>query len=372
MSESQSILFVGGGGPTGPSIVNGLLAAGHRVAVLNTGRHPVEFAAPVERILADPHFLEPVRAAVRGRCFDVAIVQYGRLRLVAEALIGHVEHLVGVGGMFYPGWIDPAATERPAAEDGREWPLQYLDEGRAMPETMPLAAVGRFGERVVETDTAIQWAHQRGDYATTMLRYPRVYGPRQPGAVEWSIIRRILDGRTRIIVPEGGFLLQSVLYAENAARIVLSVVRNRAVAAGQVFNCADPEPLTHRKWIRLIARALGREVEIVSAPSPLARSAWPYARFPVTVGHHVLDISKLALLPHQPVPVAVGLQRTVEWYLEDIDARGRAVEPQLRDPFRYDIEDRVLAALDRAHGEVRAIDFPPLDMEHAYAHPKQR
>lgn len=367
----MKVLFIGGGGPTGPLIVDGLVAAGHEVTVLNSGRHPVEFPASVERVICDPHFLEPLQKAFAHRFFDTAIVQYGRLRLVAQALVGHVEHLIGVGGMFYPQWIDPAATERPGeGGDARTWALTYLDEGRPMPEGAPLDPVGGFGARVVETDIALQWAHQHGAYDVTMLRYPRVYGPRQPGAVEWSIIRRILDGRTRIILPEGGFLLQSVLYAENAARIVLAAVRHRSAAAGQVFNCADPEALTHRKWVRLIAQAMGREVEIVSAPAALARPSWPYARFPVTIGHHILDISKLSLLPHAPAPVALGLQRTVEWYLEVPDGRGRAVEPQLRDPFRYDLEDRVIEALDRASDAISSLQFPDLEMEHAYAHPK--
>jgi nucleoside-diphosphate-sugar epimerase len=373
VSAALRVLLIGGGGPTGPLIVNALLAEGHEVTVLNTGRHPVEFAGPVERIVADPHFLEPMQAAVKGCYFDVAVAQYGRLRFVSQALTGHVEHLIGIGGMFYPGWIDPAATARSGANEGetRDWHLNYLDEGRPMPEGVPLNPVGQFGARVVETDTALQWSHQHGEHVVTLLRYPRVYGPRQPGAVEWSIIRRILDGRKRIIVPEGGFLLQSVLYVENAARIVLAAIHNRRAAAGEVFNCADPEPLTHRKWIRLIASSMGREVELVSAPSAMARPSWPYARFPVTVGHHVLDTSKLARLPYHPVPVAYGLQRTVEWYLEDREGRGRAVEPQLRDPFRYDVEDRVLAALDRAQAEVESLEFPDLDMEHSYAHPKQ-
>src|SRR5271167_1947876 len=164
MSLVKRILLVGGSGPTGPLIVNGLLAAGHEVSVLNTGRHPVDFASPVERLTADPNFFESVQQVVVGRFFDVAIAQYGRLRLVARALSGHVEHLIGVGGMFYPQWIDPAAASRPTSEGGvvRDWRPTYLDEGRPMPEGIPLDPVGSFGQRVVEADTEMQWLHQRG------------------------------------------------------------------------------------------------------------------------------------------------------------------------------------------------------------------
>lgn len=369
--SGSNILFIGGGGPTGPLIVNGLLAQGHNVTVMNSGRHPATFAGDVELLSADPNFFDQVREATKGRSFGVAVAQYGRLRHVAAALTGRVEHLIGIGGMFYPHWIDPAATTRPTADGGarRAWSPSYLDEGQAMPESVPLMPVGNFGARVVEADTEMQWLHQHGAFATTMLRYPRVYGPRQPGAVEWSIVRRILDGRSRIILPEGGFLLQSILYAENAARIVLAAINDRAASAGQVFNCADPEPVTHRKWVRLIAEAMGREVEIVSAPSAMARPSWPYARFPVTFGHHVLDTSKVRRLGVDLAPVAYGIRQTVDWILEDIQARGYKTEAQLHDPFRYDLEDKVLAILDSAHDEAGQLDFPDLDMAHAYAHP---
>lgn len=372
MAHVKRILLVGGGGPTGPLIVNGLIAQGHEVAVMNTGRHPVEFDAPVERIIADPNFLESVEAAVKGRHFDTVIAQYGRLRYVAQAMTGHVEHLIGISSTFYPNWIDPPATQRPTAESGveRDWSMTYLDEGGAMAVSTPLDPVGKFGERVVETDKALQWAHARGDFIATILRYPRVYGPRQPGATEWSIIRRLLDGRRRIIVPEGGFLMQSALYVENAARIVLAVVRDRRASGGQIFNCADAEPITHRKWIRLIAGVMGKDVELVSAPAPLARSAWPYARWPRTIGHHILDTSNLSRLGYAPAPVSYGLRRTVEWYLEDPAGRGSAVEPQLQDAFSYDVEDRVMAELDRAKAAVEAMEFPAFDMGHYYAHPK--
>lgn len=368
-----NILLIGGGGPSGPLIVNGLLARGCEVSVLNTGRHPAEYDGPVERIIADPNFLEPVQDAVRGRRFDTVIASYGRLRFIAEAVAGRTEHFIGVTSTFYPGWIDPPATLRPASESGaaRDWSVTYLDEGGAMPPETPLDPVGKFGQRVVETDTAIQWAHRRGDFIATVLRYPRVYGPRQPGAPEWSIIRRLLDGRTRLIVPEGGFLLQSLLYAGNAARIVLAAVSDRNASGGQVFNCADPEPVTHRKWIRLIAQAMGRQVDLVSAPAALARPAWPYARWPLTVGHHILDTSSLARLDYAPVPPASALKQTVEWYLEDPARRGSAVEPQLRDTFSYELEDRLMALLDRARSEIESLDFPEFDMSHYYAHPKQ-
>ncbi len=110
-----------------------------------------------------------------------------------------------------------------------------------------------------ETDAHLRHGHLRGDYQVTLLRYPRVYRPPPAGAAEWasSAYPRRPPPHPRA---GGGYLIQSVLYVENAARIVLAAIDNREASAGQVFNCADPEPLTHRKWIRLIAEVMGADV----------------------------------------------------------------------------------------------------------------
>ncbi len=369
--SGRRALIVGGGGPTGPLIVNGLLRRGYEVSVLNTGRHPVPYDGEVERIIADPHFAEPLEEALKDRHFDVALAQYGRLRLVAEALAGRVEHLIAIGGMFYPGWIDPAATVRPASETGvaRDWTVKYLDSAMPMSEETPLEPIGKFGQRVVEAAESVMAGHRRGDFKATLLRYPRVYGPRQPGAAEWSIVRRLLDGRRRILVPDGGFLAQSVLYVENAARIVFAMIENLDQSAGQAFNCADVEPITHRKWVKSIADVMGIEVELMSAPMAQAQPSWPYARFPLTAGHHILDTTKLSRLAVEFTPYDEGMRRTIEWYLEDPDGRGRPVEEALRDPFDYDTEDRLFNVLDIARREIEAIDMPAFDMAHTYHHP---
>lgn len=242
--SQRRALVVGGAGPSGPAVVNGLLARGYAVSVLSTGRHPATFAGEVERIVADPHFAEPLAAALAGRSFEVAVAQYGRLRLVAAALAGRCEHLVAISTRAYPGWLDPGAMLRPGEAPHAAPPPIYYDGAVPMAESVPLAAVGKFGARIVEADQAVRDGHARGDFIATVLRYPRLYGPRQAGAPEWSIIRRLLDGRRAILAPEGGFLVRSLLYAENAARVVLAAIDNRDLVAGETINCADDEPLS--------------------------------------------------------------------------------------------------------------------------------
>ncbi len=368
---SRRALVIGGSGPTGPLVVNGLIERGFVVSVLSTGRHPAEFAGRVERITADPHFAESLEAALAGRRFDVAVANYGRLRLVAAALAGRTGQLIAISTRAYPGWLDPASMFRPgdAPADAAALAPRICDGAMPVAEDTPLEPLGKFGARIVEADRAVREHGARGDFAATILRYPRLYGPRQAGATEWSVIRRLRDGRRQIIAPEGGFLIRSALYNANAARIVLAAVDRPEVAAGETFNCADAEVLTLRRWIAVIADAMGREVELVSVPMAMASPAWPYARYPLATGHQILDTTKLARLGVEMVPAEEALGATVRWYLDDA-ARGDAVEPLLRDAFDYALEDRIIAEIDRSRAVIAAATGEVLPYSHAHAHPR--
>jgi hypothetical protein len=88
-------LVIGGTGPTGPFIVNGLRERGYKVAILHRGTHETDAVpATVERIVGDPHFRETLAAALADRRFDLVVATYGRIRFVAEALVGKTPRLI--------------------------------------------------------------------------------------------------------------------------------------------------------------------------------------------------------------------------------------------------------------------------------------
>ena len=49
----MNALVLGGTGPTGPYIVNGLLERGYRVTIMHGGFHEVEFAERAVRMLVE-------------------------------------------------------------------------------------------------------------------------------------------------------------------------------------------------------------------------------------------------------------------------------------------------------------------------------
>ena len=85
------ILVIGGTGPTGPFIVNGLVERGHQVTIFHTGRHEVDSLPPPEvvpHIHGVPFDADSVATCLGGQTWDVVFAMYGRLRMLVEYLEG--------------------------------------------------------------------------------------------------------------------------------------------------------------------------------------------------------------------------------------------------------------------------------------------
>ena len=352
-------LVIGGTGPTGPYVVAGLLERGYQVAVLHRGTHEVDLPSEVEHIHGDPHFTETLEQALGRRTFDLVVAMYGRLRITAQVMRERVGRFISVGGVgVYKGWInlDPSALMLiPTPEDS---PLQSDPE------------VDKFSYRMVEAEWAVIEAHRGGHYNATHLRYPMVYGPRQLAPREWSIMRRILDSRTRLILPDGGLSIESRGYAENMAHALLLAVDRPQESAGQIYNVRDEGLLALRDWVNTICRVMNHPLYLVEMPYSLARPARVYSG---RSQHRVLDISKVQreLGYRDLVPAEKGIELSVKWYLENRPQPGGEVEKQLRDPFDYAAEDQLIDSFLEAGAKLKELAPPRLGFRHPYAHPKR-
>lgn len=352
-------LVIGGTGPTGPFIVEGLRRRGYQVTVLHRGAHEVAFSGPVEHLHGDPHFLETLQQALGHRNFDLIVATYGRLRYVAEAAKGRAPRLIAIGGLPYRALVegerDPEGVPVPIPETA---PL-FTDEAR-----------NRFTYLMVVSEQAVMEAHRQGHYVATLFRFPLIYGPRQLAPPEWSLIRRSLDGRKQLIIPDGGLRLERRGYAENMAHAVLLAVDNPQKSAGQIYNVADDTILSIRDWIMLIAQIMNHQWELVSLPFWLARPSRPYAG---RAHHRVLDIGKVQteLGYRDIVPTREAIQRTVEWYLAHRPKPGGEVERQLGDPFDYAAEDRIIQEFQAMAARLREMAAVGYHWRHAYDHPPE-
>jgi len=339
-------LVIGGTGPTGHFLVNGLRARGHEVVILHSGRHEVaEIPAEVEHIHADPFDAAAFTAALGSRSFDVCIATYGRLRRIAEAMVGRCGRFLSVGGVpAYRGYMNPGLFAPPGLPvPTREDAALVSDEGDDAK-----------GFRIVRTEEAVFSHHPQA----THFRYPTIYGPYQPLPIEWCIVRRALDGRARLVLPDGGLTLSHRAYAGNAAHALLLAIDRPEEAAGEIFHCGDEELLTLRQIAEIAADALGHRFEIVSMPWELAVPARPLLGQPSPT-HRVFDLAKLRqrLGYRDALPAREALARTAHWLAAHPPAPGGIEETVLEDPFDYAAEDALIEAWKRAIAGLRDVRF---------------
>jgi nucleoside-diphosphate-sugar epimerase len=360
-----SALLIGGTGPTGPHIVRGLLDRGYEVTVLHRGSHELPELNGLEHIHADPHFREALDEALATRSFDLAVVTYGRLRHVADALTGHCGRLVAVSGLpVYPGYHDPDQVWPP----GMAVLATEEDAAGPRPATVAESRAARFSRLIAESEQHVMGRHADGAFQAAIVRYPSIYGPRQLYPREWSIIRRVLDKRPCVIVPDAGLTLITRCAAVNAAHFVLTAAAADA-AVGQLFNAADLQQYSVAQWIRLTAAAAGGELELISLPFELAGPG--RGLFPVPhTAHNLVSVQKARdLLGYtDAVPAAEALAETVRWYAEH--PPDQSVTDRMVDKFDYAEEDRVIAGYRTATAGLLASQAPAEAAAHPYPHPK--
>ncbi|MBI2165473.1 MAG: NAD-dependent dehydratase [Chloroflexi bacterium] len=361
----KTALVVGGTGPTGPHIVNGLLGRGYEVSVLHGGFHEVEFAVPVEHIHTDPHFKETLEVGVdKRKWWDLMIFTYGRLRIGVEVAKGRTGRFIGVGT------VDGVARTTDPRWGLLGKPFNVREEF-LVPESDMVNA--KMGARIAEAREAVFQAHRDGHYNATYIGYPVIYGPRAQAPKDWCIVRRILDGRRRLIIADGGSQVLHRGYAENVAHGLLLAVDRPDAAAGRDFVVKDQRQYNLRQRIETIAKYMGHEWEMVDMPWEFGVPSRPY-----TPGRDpwVRDTGRIEteLGYRDVVPMEAALKKTVDWLLEGRPEPGGEVETQIGDPFDYEKEDQIIDAWERLRGQMQSemagIGFEIAPPAHAYRHPK--
>jgi nucleoside-diphosphate-sugar epimerase len=356
-------LVIGGTGPTGPFVVEGLAHRGYDVTILHGGQHEYEFAVPgIAHIHEDPHFEEPLSRGLGDSTWDLVVAQYGRLRVIADVLAGRTERLVAIGG----------ATGIFAPDDDERWgpmgkPSLFDDTSTLYVRDEGPDGRDKLGRRMVQAMEKLFDRHPGATY----IGYPVNYGPRTPGPYDWTIVRRLLDGRSRIVIADGGLKIDSRIYTENAAAAVLLVVDNPDRAAGKRYSVADEYAFTMRQRIEFVAAHLGAEVELVDMPYELAWPCHPLYRH--VRGHRLAQSTFIRsdLGFRDPVDPGIGYGRSIDWLLENRPEAGGELERQIGDPFDYGAEDDLIRRWESARSGIGDVSSPLPQQGHQYRHPKR-
>jgi nucleoside-diphosphate-sugar epimerase len=340
-------LLIGGTGPTGPPIARGLEARGFAVTLLHSGRHEVDDVAHLRHLHGDVFSEEGLRVVLGDETFDVAIASYGRLRAIASVLQQRVGRVLSIGGVpVYRGFFDAAVHDPPGL------PVPTREDAELANE----ADDGK-SYRIGRTEQMLFELHP----TATHFRYPYVYGPRQLAPREWCVVRRILDGRPFIVLPDDGLSLIPFGYVDNLAHALLLAVDQPDESMGQIFNCGDEEQLTIRQVVEIITDELRHDWELLSMPAQFAVPARPLMMSARTT-HRIVDISKLRhrLGYRDVVPAREAVRRAARWLVQHPPEPDGYEERALEDPFDYAAEDRLARWW-------RAVTADPPDLGYAEA-----
>ena len=371
---ANTALVVGGTGPTGPHVVRGLRARGYDVTVMHRGVHEVPELTDVRHLHADPHFPETIMEAVGRAEFDVVVGMYGRLRYLTECLGRRTAQFVAVTGVpAYTGYYRPAMAvpyglaiplreNAPTGPPHHSWPREMRDL--------------RFQQLVADAERSVL----KNCNSPTLLRYPLIYGPRNQAAKEWSVVKRVLDGRRQMIMPDAGLQIHSRCAALNAAQFVLLSVGN-PVAAGKAYNCADDVQFSIRQWAEVVVGAMASlemlavPLEFVAIPASVAIEAnASLMPMPGEFAPHCLLSTERARneLGYRDVQSPQdGIADTVR-YLVDQREDELTSAVGWTDRFDYAMEDRLIQAYSRASAEVLALVPQELAAPvHGMPHPKE-
>ncbi|MGB6942671.1 MAG: NAD-dependent epimerase/dehydratase family protein [Bryobacteraceae bacterium] len=147
----------------------------------------------------------------------------------------------------------------------------------------------------------------------TVLRLPMVYGPGDPLHRFFPALKRMDDNRPAILLEEGYARLHPPRgYVEDiAAAIALATVSNRA--ARKIYNIASDQQFTELEWAQKIGQVAGWKGSVLALPKDQTPA---HLLTPLNTEQDWLVSSariREELGYAEPVPLDVGIARTIEW-----------------------------------------------------------
>jgi nucleoside-diphosphate-sugar epimerase len=337
------ILLIGGNGFIGPSVAAALTGQGHSLAVFHRGTSPV--AAGVEEIRGDRQQLKASAEELKRFAPDVAIDLVLSSKSQAEELMNTFRGVARRIVMLSSIDVYRAVGILHGTESGplQEVPLTEDSELRHNlhpypPENMQvLRRVFAWVTDDYDKIPAESIVMNDHELPGTVLRLPMIYGPGDRLRRFLSIVKRIADGRRRIIFPEALASWRSPRgYVKNvAAAIALAAVDDRA--AGRIYNVCEEPAFSELEWAWKIAAEMSWEGEFV---------VLPVERTP----RHLLNPGNLAqhwtassarirqeLSYKEPVTTEEAIRQTIAW------ERGTPLGEAFLAQFAYAAEDLALA-----------------------------
>jgi dTDP-L-rhamnose 4-epimerase len=302
----RSVLVTGGAGFVGSHLVDGLLARGDRVRILDNldpqvhpgRRRPGWIPADAEMVEGDVRDPDAVRAALRGvevvyhlaaavgvgqsmyQVADYTAVNTLGTAHLLQALVdrrGDVGRVVvassmsiyGEGRYRRPDGGDPEAVLRtPDALRAQHWDPRDVDGAVLAPvatdEGKPLDPTSIYALTKADQEKMVLLVGAAYGIPSVALRFFNIYGPRQALSNPYTGVAaifsaRLLNDQPPVIYEDGGQLRDFVSVHDIVQALLLAADEDAAV--GRAFNVGSGRAVSVREVAATLASVLGSEVE---------------------------------------------------------------------------------------------------------------
>ena len=299
------VLVIGGTLFIGLALVEELLARGDDVVIMHRGKG-TPFGDRVSEIRCDRNDIKAVRAALKGKPFDVIydnVYDWQRgtsgeqVAAAALAAEGLQRYVFTSSVAVYGGGLNRDETEQLVASDDPN----------------------RYGAQKADSERALFELNREQNIPVTTLRPAFIYGPNNPFEREAFFWDRI-DADRPVIVPEDGANPMQWVHVGDVARAAIRAAHD-PVAVGHAYNLACP-PITQLQFVQLLARAAGKSARVVHVPrEELVQSGGGLVNPPYYFGAY-LDLRPLVVrtervkseLGLELTPLEEGFRETYAWY----------------------------------------------------------
>lgn len=341
----MKVLLIGGNGFIGRPTVEQLIASGHQVTVSHRGSSKAELPRGAERMVGDTNRLTEVRPALQKLAPD-AVVNFvlasaRQAEEMMSALRGIAGRVVAISSMD----VYRACGVLHHTETGPLQPLPLTEESELRTQPAYSPAQMEIVKRIFSWMTddydkvpveRIVMSHP--EVPGTVLRLPMVYGPCDPLRRFLFIVKRIRDGRRKIILQDGCADWQGPKgYIESVAHAIALAATSQK-ASGRVYNVAEADVLTELEWARLVAKEMNWDGGFVVLPKECVPAH--LSDDGNRTQHWVASSERIRqeLGYEEKIPRVEAVRRTIQWEL----ANPPAAIPEAM--FDYAAEDRALEA----------------------------
>ncbi len=241
----MNILIIGGTRFVGTLLGWRLLAAGHRVTLLNRGTRPNPFGDRVEHLRAD-RTTDAFTRVLANRRFDATVDFAAYTELDARGVLAHAEAL-GHYVLISSGQVYLVRHPRPVLATEADY------DGPLMPRPTAPADASEWdygvGKRGCED------ALCSSSMPHTILRLPMINGELDYYRRIEGYLWRLLDGGP-LLLPGGGQAPLRHVYGDDVARLIVSLL-SRPATFGRAYNVAQLETPTLIELLEHLASRLG-------------------------------------------------------------------------------------------------------------------